>query len=133
MGIRRIASIVLSGLFLVALGTWLAGEQTEVAELRTFDEAGRPHDTKLWVADVDGRPYVRIARPNRSWGEELQKNPEVELRRGDVTRRCTAVLVTDDALHHRIDRAFAAKYGWVDWWYGLVLRRNPVPVRLDPR
>ena len=24
------------------------------------------------------------------------------------------------------------KYGAVDWWYGVLLRRNPVPVRLDP-
>ncbi|MBM4334707.1 MAG: hypothetical protein FJ108_02175 [Deltaproteobacteria bacterium] len=133
MSIRRLASIALSGLFLLALGTWLAGERTEVAELRTFDAAGLPHDTKLWIVDKDGRPWVRIARPGRSWGEQLRANPEAELTRGGVTTLCRAVFVTDEAERRAIDRAFAAKYGWVDGWYGLVLRRDAVPVRLDPR
>ncbi len=133
MSIRRLASIALSGLFLIGLGTWLAGERTEVAELRTFDAAGRPHDTKLWIVDLEGRPWVRIARLGRSWGEQLRANPEVELTRGDVTTLCRAVIVADEAEWRAVDRAFAAKYGWVDWWYGLVLRSEPVPVRLDPR
>ncbi len=133
MSIRRLASIALSGLFLIGLGTWLAGERTEVAELRTFDAAGRPHDTKLWIVDLEGRPWVRIARPGRSWGEQLRANPEVELTRGDVTTLCRAVIVADEAEWRAVDRAFATKYGWVDWWYGLVLRSEPVPVRLDPR
>lgn len=133
MSIRRLASILLSGLFLIGLGTWLAGERTEVAGLRTFDAAGRPHDTKLWIVDLDGRPWVRIARPGRSWGEQLRANPEVELTRGDVTTLCRAVIVADEAERRAVDRAFASKYGWVDGWYGLVLRRGAVPVRLDPR
>jgi hypothetical protein len=76
---------------------------------------------------------VRIARPGRSWGNELRANPEVELTRGDVTTLCRAVIVTDEAERRAVDRAFAAKYGWVDGWYGLVLRRDAIPVRLDPR
>jgi hypothetical protein len=130
---RRFALIALSGLFLLGLGTWLAGERTEVAVLRTFDEAGAPHDTKLWVAEIDGRPYVRIGRSGRSWGEHLKAHPAVDLIRGGVALSCTATVVTDEALRHAVDEAFAAKYGWVDWWYGLVLRHEAVPVRLDAR
>ena len=133
MTIRRIALIALSGLFLIALGTYLAGEQTEVAVLRTFDAAGAPHDTKLWVADLDGRPYVRIGRSGRSWGERLKTHPDVELIRGGVSFPCTATVVTDDTLHDAVDETFAVKYGWVDWWYGIVLRHDPIPVRLDSR
>jgi hypothetical protein len=133
VSIRRIALIALSGLFLLALGTYIAGEQTEVAVLRTFDDAGAPHDTKLWVADIDGRPYVRIGRAGRGWGEQLKANPSVELIRANVAIPCSASIVTDEALHEAVDEAFAIKYGWVDWWYGVVLRRDPVPVRLDPR
>jgi hypothetical protein len=29
-------------------------------------------------------------------------------------------------------RAFREKYGRTDWWYGVLLRRHPIPVRLDP-
>jgi len=130
---RRLIAIVLSGLFLIGLGTYIAGEQTEVAVLRTFDEGGAAHDTKLWIADVRGTPYVRIARAGRAWGERLESHPDVELVRGGATIPCSASVVTDDTLQHAIDDAFAAKYGWVDWWYGVVLRRDPLPVALRPR
>ena len=133
MSIRRIALIALSGLFLIGLGTWLAGEQTEVAVLRTFDDAGSAHDTKLWVADLDGQPYVRIGRSGRSWGERLRTRSDVELIRNGATIPCTATIVTDVGVQHAVDQSFAAKYGWVDWWYGVVLRHDPIPVRLDAR
>jgi len=133
VSIRRIALIALSALFLLVLGTWIAGEQTEVARLRTFNAAGASHETKLWVVDLDGRPYVRIGRAGRGWGEQLKAHPEVDLIRASGAIPCTASIVTDDSLHDAVDEAFAVKYGWVDWWYGVVLRRDPVTVRLDPR
>ncbi len=130
---RRVIAIILSGLFLIGLGTYIAGERTEVAVLRTTDDSGKPYDTKMWIAEVDGRPYVRIGRAGRSWGERLKAHPDVELIRGGSTIPCSASVVTDEVLHRAIDEAFAVKYGWVDWWYGVVLRRDPVPVVLDPR
>ena len=130
---RRLALIVLSGFFLLALGTYIAGEQTEVAVLRTHDDAGLPYETKMWVVDVDGRAFVRIGRPGRGWGERAKAHPDVELVRGDVTTPCTAEVVDDPALIQRIDDAFARKYGWVDWWYGVVVRSHAVALRLDPR
>ena len=133
MSIRRVALIALSALFLLALGTYIAGERTEVARLRTFDAAGAPHEMKLWVVDYAGRPYVRIGRAGRGWGEQLKANPKVDLIRTSGTVSCSASIVTDDSLLHAVDEAFAAKYGWVDWWYGVVLRHDPAPVRLDPR
>jgi hypothetical protein len=131
--LRRLALIALSGLFLLALGTYIAGEQTEVAVLRTRDDAGVAFDTKMWVVDVDGRPFVRVGRPGRGWGERARAHPEVELIRGDVTTPCTAEVVDDPALIRRVDDAFAAKYGWVDWWYGIVVRSRAIALRLDPR
>jgi hypothetical protein len=131
--LRRLVLIALSGLFLLALGTYIAGEQTEVAVLRTHDDAGQPFDTKMWVVDVDGSSYVRIGRPGRGWGERAKTHPEVDLIRGDVTVPCTAAVVEDPALRAKIDDAFAAKYGWVDWWYGVVVRPHPVALRLEPR
>ena len=133
MTVKRFVGIVISGILLLTLGTYLAGERTEIAVLRTFDDAGAPQETKLWVAEVDGVPYVRIGRAGSGWGERLKANPEVELVRAGDTLPCTATLVTDAALHRSVDEAFAVKYGWVDWWYGVVLRRDPVPVRLSTR
>lgn len=31
-----------------------------------------------------------------------------------------------------IDRWFREKYGWIDWWYGVLLRRHAIPIHLDP-
>ena len=131
--LRRLLLIALSGIFLLALGTYLAGERTEVAVLRTHDDGGAPYDTKMWVVDVDGSPYVRIGRPGRGWGERAKAHPDVDLIRGDVTTPCTAAVVEDAALRARVDDAFAAKYGWVDWWYGVVVRKHPIALRLEPR
>jgi hypothetical protein len=132
VSIRRLALIALSALFLLGLGTYLAGERTEVVRLRTFD-AGGAYETKMWVVDLAGHTYVRIGRRGRGWGERLKANPEVELIRASGTTPCTARIVGDEATRRRVDEAFAAKYGWVDWWYGVVLRSNAETVELDPR
>jgi len=131
--LRKLLLIAVSAWVLLALGTYLAGEQTEVAVLTTYDTGGSAHDTKMWVVDYEGRPYVRIGRPGRGWGERLKSNPQVVLARGGSSEPRTAVIVTDSAQRAALDRAFAQKYGWVDWWFGPVLRKDPAAVRLDPR
>ena len=133
MTLRRLALIALSAFVLLGLGTYLAGERTEVAVLRTYDADGASADTKMWVVDYQERPYVRIGRPGRGWGERLKANPKVELTRSGVSSPRTAVVVEDPETRRAIDAAFAQKYGWVDWWFGVVLRKNPEAVRLDPR
>jgi hypothetical protein len=125
--------IALSALVLLGLGTYLAGERTEVAVLRTYEADGTPRDTKMWVVDYEGRPYVRVGRPGRGWGERLKANPKAELTRAGVTSPRVAVTISDDTTRVSVERAFADKYGWVDAWYGVVIRKNPDTVRLDPR
>jgi hypothetical protein len=44
-----------------------------------------------------------------------------------------ATFIDDTATIDRVAAAFREKYGWVDWWFGLVVRKDPVTVRLDPR
>jgi hypothetical protein len=134
MTLRRLAAIVLSAFVLLGLGTYLAGERTEVAVLRTYEADGTPRDTKMWVVDYDGKPYVRIGRPGRGWGERLKANPKVELTRGGgAASPRTGAVVADPDTVRAVEQAFRDKYGWVDWWFGLVVRRNPDTVRLDPR
>ncbi len=128
----RVVLGVVAALLLVGVATFVAGEQTEVARLRTFDARSVVHETKLWVVDQPDGAWVRVARPERQWFQRLRKNPEIEvIRNGAAPRklRATPDLSTDTKL--RIDRAFREKYGIVDWWYGVVLRSNPIPVRLE--
>ena len=130
--VRRALAALVALLALLAVLTYLAGERTEVAMLRSVDSAGTVHETKLWVVDLDGTNWVRVGRPGRAWLERLKEHPDAELVRSGVARPYRAVVVTDPATRERVDAAFAAKYGLVDRWYGLVLRRDPTPVRLDP-
>jgi hypothetical protein len=129
---RRVAAGLALALVALALGTFAAGEVGEVAVLRSFEADGTPHDTKLWVVDVDGTPWVRVARPGRAWFQRLQANPKIVLVRGGREQRCRPVLRTSPEERRRADAAFAAKYGWVDRWYGLLLRKDAVPVQLVP-
>ena len=121
-------------LALVAAGvlTWWAGEQTEVVVLRTSDAAGERHETKMWVVDHEGEPWVRVANPERGWYRRLLQSPGVELVRGGTARPFRAEPHDEPGTTARIDAAFRTKYGIVDWWYGVLLRRHAVPVRLVP-
>ena len=117
---------------LVAAGIYLAGEQTEVVVLRTFDPAGVVHETKMWAVDRDGAVWVRVANRGRGWYQRLLANPRVELKRAGRTAAMLASPDESPEARVAVDAAFRAKYGWVDGWYGALLRRDPVPVRLVP-
>jgi len=130
--VRKILLSIFALLIVAALGTYIAGEIIDVVVVRTHDEAGKPYDSKVWVVDVDGTPWVRVGRAGRAWGERLRADPHVELVRGGVTTPRLAVVDDTPAGHARIDAAFRQKYGRVDWWYGVLVRKDPYPVRLDP-
>lgn len=129
---RRLGVIALASLLIVALATYLAGEQTEVAVLRTFDAGGAVHETKMWVIDVGDLPWVRVANPRRAWYQRLVAEPRVELVRGGRVEARIARPSADPTVRRAVDEAFAEKYGLVDAWYGLLVRRGAVPVRLEP-
>ena len=130
--VMRIAAIVLLALGAVVAVTYWAGEQREVVVIRTLDGDGTSYDTKVWVVDYDGVPWVRVANPERFWFQRLSRNPRVELIRGGVAQAVVARPQDTAEARAAIDQRFREKYGPVDWWYGVLLRRHPIPVRLDP-
>jgi hypothetical protein len=131
--LRRIVPAAVALPALVAAATYVAGEQVEVVVLRTFDAEGASHATKMWVVDHDGRPWVRVANPRRAWYRRLLANPEVELLRGGRSLPLRATPEPAPEARRAIDAAFAARYGLTDAWYGILVRRDPIPIRLDPR
>jgi len=119
-------------LTLIAAGSYWAGEQTEVVVLRTSDSIGRGYETKMWVVDLEGVPWVRVANPQRGWYRRLLEQPRVELVRAGQVQACLARPYDVPEIAAQVDAAFRVKYGLVDWWYGLLLRRHPIPVKLAP-
>ena len=128
----RLLLFALLVLALLAGGTYWAGEQTEVAVLRTTDANDQSFETKLWVVDYEADPWVRATNPERSWYGRLLENPTVELVRSGETRRYRAEPHDVPEIAAELDKVFRAKYGLVDWWYGVLLRRQSIPVRLAP-
>jgi len=132
MSYRSVMLLVAATPLLIASASYIAGEQLEVVALRTVDGRGHTHDTRLWVIDHEGRPWVRGVRPAHRWIERIRANPRVELERDGTTAAYTASIVETEAAKRAIDEAMAVKYGWVDRWYALVVRNHTIPVRLDP-
>jgi hypothetical protein len=118
---------------LIVAGTWLAGEQTEVVVLHTRDERGAEFRTKMWVVDLGDVTWVRVANPRRAWYLRLLANPRVELERGGQRDLRLALPDLSPEARLAVDEAFAAKYGLADRWYGLLVRRDAVPIRLVPQ
>ena len=132
MGYRGALVLLGSIPLLIAAGSYLAGEQVEVVALRSIDDEGHAHDTKLWIVDHEGRPWVRSVRPTPRWLERIRATPRVELVRNGVTTAHMALIVATADEKRAIDEAMAAKYGWVDRWNSLLVRHDTIPIRLDP-
>jgi len=132
LNFRGLLLLVASLPVLVAGGTWVVGQQIEVAVLRTYGADGHGHDTKLWVVDHQGQPWLRAGGERLSWIERIRQNPRVELVRHGVTTAYTASI--DDAPEAKlaVNAAMADKYGWIDRWFEIFARHDPIAIRLDP-
>jgi hypothetical protein len=130
---RRIIVASLVVWAVIVLGTYVAGEQTEVVLLHTHDAEGKEWTTKMWIVDVDGATWIRVDNPERGWYRRLLEDPRVELERGGQTQLRLALPDASPEAAEAVDAAFAAKYGLVDRWYGLLVRHASVPIRLVPR
>jgi hypothetical protein len=117
---------------LIVAGTYLAGEQGEVVVLHTRDERGAEFVTKIWVVDLGDVTWIRVANPRQGWYRRLVANPRVALERGGQLEARLAIPDASPEARLAVDEAFAAKYGLVDRWYGLLVRRDAVPIRLVP-
>jgi hypothetical protein len=115
-----------------ALVTFALGEAVPRGELYTRDHAGAWVGTKLWVVDQGDATWVRVARPGRRWFRRLRVDPHVELERDGVRAAYVAHAHPEAVARARIDAAFREQNGAIDWWFGVVLRSDAIPVELVP-
>ena len=106
----------------------------EVITLTTYDAAGTPHASRIWIVDDAGAQWLRAGLRRNAWYERLVARPDVEVRRGDTTRPYRAVPVEDPATRDRIHVLMRAKYGWADRYISMIREgTGSVAIRLDPR
>jgi hypothetical protein len=127
----RILGALLALVLLLFGSQMLASESGEVVVLRTQDVGG-VHETRLWVVEHEGRPWLRAGNADTGWLVRLQAQPEVEVVRGDETLAVRAVPVAE--ARDRINELMNEKYGLADAYIcSFFPRETKIPVRLDPR
>lgn len=124
--------VLMVGAVVLAVGAmFLASELGgEVVTLRSFDESGRGHDTRLWLVDHENRSYLR-GDPESGWYLRIQGEPQVELLRSDESRRFEAV--PSETMNEHVNRLMEQKYGVANQIVGLMadVEANRA-VRLEP-
>jgi hypothetical protein len=111
----------------------LAAERIEVVELHALDEAGEVVVTRLWVADHDGKQYLRVGSDGSGWFSRLEANPEIQITRNGETKNYTAI--PDPTKSEAVNAAMQAKYTWGDTVIGKLVgsREGSIPIELRPR
>ena len=124
----RVAATAIAMLFCVA-GTaraeavdWNTASENDVIELLTTDADGQPRETKVWIAELDGRGYVRTN--DSRWFQNFVREPNGRIRYGGAEYPIRAEVVKDAALRERVDVVFAKKYPLSMWVAGLFGRHG---------
>lgn len=103
----------------------------EVVVLETFDLNGNGLETKLWVVDLHGEPWLRAGRGGATWVRRIEINPSVRLTRADTRTAYLAQLSPRDV--DRVNARMREKYGWADQLISLIHDDAAVmPIRLAP-
>lgn len=103
---------------------WNAVHQHDVIEILTTDSDGAARETKVWVAALDDRGFVRTN--DSRWFQNLVRDPNGAVRFGDAGYPVHANVVRDPALRARVDAAFAERYPFFTWFSRLFGRNGGV-------
>jgi hypothetical protein len=106
-----------------------SGEGT--VEVITSNEDGSDRVTKVWLAVVEGRGYIRTG--GTRWGANVERNPKVTLRIGEKEFPLRVEFVTDQTERDAVKDALRAKHGFSDWILTPLRGKNPKIMRLLPR
>lgn len=110
----------------------LAAERIEVVELHAMDENGEQVTTRLWIADHDGKQYLRVGSDGSGWFSRIQANPVIKVTRGGKTMNFTAI--PDPSKSALINEIMQEKYSWGDTIIGKMVgeRAGSIPIELRP-
>ncbi len=110
---------------------WAPFEEEGVIRILTRDDDGDLRDTKVWVVVDGGSGFVRTNASR--WLENIQRDPEVQVRVRGTDYLMRAEEVRDEAVRDRVEDAFKRKYGFVQRTMSLLRLREPTVLRLVPR
>jgi len=109
----------------------LAAERIEVVELIAADEAGDMQITRLWVADDEGKAYLRVGADGSGWYDRILLNDSVTVVREGVTAQYRIEARPEKSA--RINELMQKKYTWGDTLIGMMIgsREGSIPLELQ--
>jgi hypothetical protein len=129
---RIVLRLLALALGVFALVTAMALEGNEVVQLRTLGPDGSARVTRVWVADDDGAEWIEAASPDRPFLQDIARDPQVELVRGDAVEPRRATVIGGAEGHEKIRALLRQRYGWADRWVGMLTdTSHSLAVRLD--
>jgi hypothetical protein len=111
---------------------WNTVAEVEEVKILTTNQDGTPRETTIWLAVVEGQGYIRTGGWT-TWGDNVERNPDIALRIGDTEHPLRASFVEDEALRAEIVATFREKYGRFDGFLNFFRGSKPRIMRLDPR
>ena len=87
---------------------WTLLAQEQIPSVLTIDEDGDRRVTQVWIAALEGKPYLRTG--DSKWFSNLQRDGNLDLRIGGSRYPCAVSVVTDSAKTQAVNAAFFAKY-----------------------
>jgi hypothetical protein len=124
--------VALSGLAVAGPPGWGDTSEVETIVAITQDEDGELKETKIWLAELDARAFIRTSKSS-NWGDNIARNPQIALRVAGEEHPVRITFVENKELRKRIEDAFRAKYGFNDALVGLIRGRNPRIMEVDSR
>ncbi len=110
---------------------WASLAEVETVQVLTTNEDSRVRDTTVWLVVVDGDGYIRTW--GTAWGDNVVRDPEIEVSIEGTKYALRVHFVEDDGLRQRITDSFREKYGFADSLIGLFRGDRPKIMRLTPR
>ena len=118
---RRIVGLLLFVALSFAGLTYLALESGDVVTVTTINAAtGSPRETRIWFVFEDDQLYLEAGNPANPWVQDLAKMTTLTLSGAGLDGAWEFSRMTGRESHLKIRSMMRKKYGWGDWWIGLV-------------
>jgi len=101
-----------------AMPDWSKWADLRTVEVISLYKGGRPRTTTVWIAMVDGQPYLRTG--GTIWGGNVQREGKLTLKGAPGEYELRIERVTGPSLQEKVMAAFRAKYGIWDRLSGLI-------------
>ena len=130
----RLALVVATALVLAfAIATWWALEADGVAAIETHSSDGTIRSTHVWYVEPNGELMLEAGSPENGWFKDVQHNPLLSFSVNGTSARYIARPIAGAPAHERIRSLIREKYGWRDWWVGLIVDTSrSIAVELSP-